>query len=71
VVEQSRGIAAAIGSSLKASLDSDCQVVAQLWERWGVILELLVGMYGLAVWERERQILWLGRDRVGARTCTH
>jgi len=25
-------------------------------------------MYGLAVWERERQILWLGRDRVGART---
>lgn len=48
---------------------NDCHVVAQLWERWGVeTLELLEGMFGLAVWDRERQILWLGRDRVGART---
>lgn len=58
-----------LGVEPQASLKSDCQVVAQLWERWGVeTLELLVGMYGLAVWDRERQILWLGRDRVGART---
>lgn len=57
-----------LGVEPKASL-SNCQVVAQLWERWGVeTLELLEGMYGLAVWDRERQILWLGRDRVGART---
>lgn len=57
-----------LGVEYKANL-SNCQVVAQLWERWGVeTLELLEGMYGLAVWDRERQILWLGRDRVGART---
>lgn len=56
------------GVEPKASLDSDSQIVAQLWERWGVdSLEVLVGMYGLAAWDRERQILWLGRDRVGAR----
>jgi asparagine synthetase B (glutamine-hydrolysing) len=28
----------------------------------------LVGVFGLAVWDRERQILWLGRDRTGGRT---
>ena len=47
-----------LGIEPKASL-SNCQLVAQLWERWGVeTLELLDGMYGLAVWDRERQILW-------------
>lgn len=58
-----------LGVDSKAYQGSDCQVVAQLWERWGVeSLELLVGMFGLAVWDRERGVLWLGRDRVGART---
>lgn len=48
---------------------SDRQIVAKLWERWGIeSLSLLVGMFGLAVWDRERQELWLGRDRCGART---
>ena len=45
------------------------QIVAALWERWGVeSLILLEGMFALAVWDRERQELWLGRDRVGSRT---
>lgn len=45
------------------------QIVAALWERWGVeSLILLEGMFALAVWDRERQELWLARDRVGSRT---
>jgi asparagine synthase (glutamine-hydrolysing) len=48
---------------------TDIQIVAQLWERWGCeSLKLLVGMFALVVWDRERQELYLGRDRVGART---
>jgi asparagine synthase (glutamine-hydrolysing) len=48
---------------------TDSQIVAVLWERWGVeSLMLLEGMFSLAVWDRERQELWLGRDRVGTRT---
>jgi asparagine synthase (glutamine-hydrolysing) len=52
-----------------ASQVSDCQIVAQLWEHWGVeSLSLFAGMLALAVWDREQRVLWLGRDRVGART---
>ncbi|HBB36298.1 MAG TPA: asparagine synthase [Cyanobacteria bacterium UBA8803] len=48
---------------------TDSQIVAQLWERWGIeSLSLLEGMYGLAIWDRERQQLWLVRDRTGCRT---
>jgi asparagine synthase (glutamine-hydrolysing) len=45
------------------------QLVANLWERWGLqCLNQLVGMFALVVWDREKQVLWLVRDRVGART---
>ncbi|MBR8838221.1 MAG: 7-cyano-7-deazaguanine synthase [Stigonema ocellatum SAG 48.90 = DSM 106950] len=48
---------------------TDCQLIAQLWDQWGwECLSLLVGMFGLVVWDRQRQVLWLGRDRVGTRT---
>ena len=48
---------------------SDIQIVAQLWERWGVqSLSLLEGMFALAIWDRDRQELWLVRDRTGSRT---
>jgi asparagine synthase (glutamine-hydrolysing) len=58
-----------LGVEPNFSQGSDCQIVAQIWERWGVeSLTLLVGMFALAVWDRERGVLWLGRDRVGART---
>ncbi len=48
---------------------NDRQLIAHLWEKWGVeCLKLLVGMFGLVVWDREQQVLWLGRDRIGSRT---
>lgn len=48
---------------------SDLQLVAAAWEHWGeATFTKLIGMFALAVWDRERQILWLGRDRTGAHT---
>ncbi|OUL35582.1 asparagine synthase [Nostoc sp. T09] len=48
---------------------SDIQLIAQLWENWGLqCLDLLVGMFAFVVWDREKQVLWLGRDRIGSRT---
>jgi asparagine synthase (glutamine-hydrolysing) len=50
-------------------IGTDSQIVAQLWEREGVeSLSLLEGMFALAIWDRERQELWLVRDRTGSRT---
>jgi asparagine synthase (glutamine-hydrolysing) len=47
----------------------DLELIAIAWEEWGVAtFDKLVGMFGLAVWDRERQELYLGRDRSGART---
>lgn len=48
---------------------NDLQLIADLWERSGVnCLPELIGMFALVVWDRAEQVLWLGRDRVGART---
>ncbi|MCA1992960.1 MAG: 7-cyano-7-deazaguanine synthase [Coleofasciculus sp. S288] len=48
---------------------TDAQIIAQLWERWGIeSLSRLEGMFALAIWDRERQDLWLVRDRTGSRT---
>ena len=48
---------------------SDQQLVAQLWEKLGQeSLKLLEGMFALVVWDRQRQLLSLVRDRIGART---
>ena len=48
---------------------NDIELIAQLWEKSGwECLELLVGMFALVVWDREQQVLWLGRDRIGSRT---
>lgn len=45
------------------------EIVAQMWERWGVeTLQHLQGMFALVVWDREKEELWLGRDRVGMKT---
>ena len=49
--------------------NTDCQIVAELWERWGVeSLTKLVGMFALAVCDREFQVLYNVRDRVGSHT---
>jgi asparagine synthase (glutamine-hydrolysing) len=51
------------------ALFTDLEIVAQLWEQWGSeTLTLLEGSFALAVWDREQQVLCLGRDRVGAKT---
>ncbi len=48
---------------------SDREWVALAWEHWGVeTFAQLVGDFGLAVWDRAEQQLWLGRDRKGGRT---
>ncbi|QKQ75692.1 asparagine synthetase B [Nostoc sp. TCL240-02] len=48
---------------------SSLQLVANLWERWGFeCLRQLVGMFALVVWDRQRQVLKLVRDRIGVRT---
>ncbi|MBD2093468.1 7-cyano-7-deazaguanine synthase [Microcoleus sp. FACHB-1515] len=48
---------------------SDLAIVAQLWEQWETeTLNLIEGQFALAVWDQERQVLCLGRDRVGAKT---
>ncbi|MGB7439831.1 MAG: asparagine synthase-related protein [Coleofasciculaceae cyanobacterium] len=50
-------------------LGTDNQLVAMLWERWGVeCLNYLQGMFSLAIWDQSRQKLSLARDRTGART---
>jgi asparagine synthase (glutamine-hydrolysing) len=48
---------------------SDIQLVAIAWERWQTsVLAKLVGSFCLAVWDRQRELLRLVRDPVGART---
>ncbi|MBR8828383.1 MAG: asparagine synthase [Gomphosphaeria aponina SAG 52.96 = DSM 107014] len=47
----------------------DEDLVALLWEKWGVAcLQQLEGIFGLVVWEEESQSLWLVRDRTGGKT---
>ncbi|MBW4686988.1 MAG: 7-cyano-7-deazaguanine synthase [Komarekiella atlantica HA4396-MV6] len=58
-----------LGVEPSGFLGTDRQLIAQLWEKWGLeCLKLLVGMFGLVVWDRQQQILWLVRDRIGSRT---
>ncbi|MBD2296557.1 asparagine synthase [Anabaena sphaerica FACHB-251] len=48
---------------------SNQQIIAQLWEKYNSgFLNLLLGMFNLVVWDREKQILYLGRDAIGSRT---
>ena len=48
---------------------SDVQLVAIAWERWQTsVLAKLVGSFSLAVWDRQRKVLRLGRDPAWART---
>ncbi len=48
---------------------TDLNLVAHLWEKYGVdTWNLLIGMVNLVVWDRQEQLLWFGRDRVGARS---
>jgi asparagine synthase (glutamine-hydrolysing) len=48
---------------------SNQQIVAQLWEKYNSqSLTLLKGMFGVVIWDRDKQKLYLVRDAVGSRT---
>ncbi|MDJ0690477.1 MAG: asparagine synthase-related protein [Xenococcaceae cyanobacterium MO_188.B32] len=50
-------------------LGNDSEIIARAWEKWGLeCLSLLKGMFALAVWDRDKQILYCVRDCSGART---
>lgn len=48
---------------------SNQQIIAQLWQQYNSqCLNLLLGMFGLVIWDREKQSLYLTRDAIGSRT---
>ncbi|MEY3221756.1 MAG: hypothetical protein RLZZ203_612, partial [Cyanobacteriota bacterium] len=57
----------------KLALDHDNisnqQIISQLWEKYHFeCLSLLIGMFSLVIWDREKQELYLVRDAIGSRT---
>ena len=56
-------------TSKNADLKTDLELVAALWEVFGKeCMSQLQGNFVVGVWDSEEERLWLGRDRVGAKT---
>lgn len=54
----------ALGHQFKT--ESDTEVVLEAWKRFGIgCLQKFVGMFALALWDKEEQSLLLVRDRMG------
>ena len=48
------------------STKSDTEVVLKTWRAWGIdCLRHLLGTFGFALWDVEREILFIARDRFG------
>jgi len=54
------------GAGHRFATRSDTEVIAHLWEEYGPqCVTLLDGMFGVALWDRRRERIWLARDRMG------